>query len=212
MRAFSDAAYGGASPRGSKPSIVMPTVVPPVSLVLATRAQAYIAVLVGIRETDACRQGLMDGVDLFVDATGRACRDTQECAATLAAWDSQMRARAGRLRAGSAAVAIVDALPLPEHWPQTRDPSTYCLDNARLNWHTMKISARSPKPLLISWRILSRYRSPSREASIPCPKPKSPYQSGFVWLWVLCLLTVPPCSVPLHRIDVQSKVNARTSP
>jgi Fic family protein len=90
---------------------VAPTVVPPVSLVLATRARAYIAALVGVRETDGSRQGLLDWVDLFVDATGRACGDTQDFAATLAVWDSQMRARAGRLRAGSAAASIVDALP-----------------------------------------------------------------------------------------------------
>jgi Fic family protein len=90
---------------------VAPTVVPPVSLVLATRARAYIEALVGVRETDGSRQGLLDWVDLFVDATGRACGDTQDFAATLAVWDSQMRARAGRLRAGSAAASIVDALP-----------------------------------------------------------------------------------------------------
>ena len=44
------------------------------------------------------------------------------------------------------------ALPLPENRPQTRDPSTYCLDNARLDRHTSRISAKLPKPVLISWR------------------------------------------------------------
>lgn len=90
---------------------VAPTVVPPVSLVLATRAREFIAALVGVRETDGNDKGLLDWVDLFVDATGRACGDTQEFAATLATWDARMRARAGRLRAGSAAAAIVDGLP-----------------------------------------------------------------------------------------------------
>jgi Fic family protein len=90
---------------------VAPTVVPPVSLVLATQADAYIAALVGTRQTDGSQQGLLNWVDMFTDATGRACRDTQEFAVTLATWDRQMRERAGRLRAGSAAAAIVDALP-----------------------------------------------------------------------------------------------------
>jgi len=90
---------------------IAPTVVPPVSLVLATRSDAYIAALVGSRQTDGSQEGLLNWVDMFVDATGRACRDTQEFAVTLATWDQQMRERAGRLRAGSAAAAIVDALP-----------------------------------------------------------------------------------------------------
>jgi Fic family protein len=90
---------------------VAPTVVPPVSLVLATRARDYISALVGVRETDGSIEGLLDWVDFFIDAMGRACRDTQDFASVLAAWDKQTRQRAGRLRAGSAAAAIVDALP-----------------------------------------------------------------------------------------------------
>ena len=90
---------------------IAPTVVPPVSLVLATQADAYVAALVGARQTDGSQQGLLNWVDMFVDATGRACRDTREFAVTLATWDRQIRERAGRLRAGSAAAAIVSALP-----------------------------------------------------------------------------------------------------
>lgn len=90
---------------------VAPTVVPPVSLVLATRARDYISALVDVRETDGSVQGLLDWVDFFVDATGRACRDTRDFTTVLTSWDAQIRQRAGRLRAGSAAAAIVDALP-----------------------------------------------------------------------------------------------------
>ena len=65
----------------------------------------------GARQTDGSQQGLLNWVDMFTDATGRACRVTQEVAVTLATWNREMRDRAGRLRAASAAAAIVDALP-----------------------------------------------------------------------------------------------------
>lgn len=86
-------------------------VIPPISLVLATRANDYIAALDGIRADGDTTAGLLRWVELFLSATGRACRDADGFSRDLAHLESQSRTRLGRVRAGSAADLLVSALP-----------------------------------------------------------------------------------------------------
>ena len=84
---------------------------PPVSLALATRADAYVQALDGTRSEGPGTAGLLDWVELFLSATGRACADTEHFAAQLATWQQDARARLGKVRADSAALLLLDALP-----------------------------------------------------------------------------------------------------
>ena len=84
---------------------------PPVSLVLATRADAYVHALDGTRSDAPGTEGLLDWVELFLSATGRACADTEHFAGQLATWQQDARARLGKVRADSAALLLMDALP-----------------------------------------------------------------------------------------------------
>ena len=59
-------------------------VVPPVSLVLATRAGEYVSALDGTRAEGSTSSGLLAWVELFLSATGRACRDAASFSADLA--------------------------------------------------------------------------------------------------------------------------------
>ena len=90
---------------------VATVVVPPVSLVLATQTNRYIEALTATRDVDAARAGLVRWVDLFVDATARACRDSTAFARDLADLERSNRALAGRVRRGSAADLLLTAIP-----------------------------------------------------------------------------------------------------
>lgn len=90
---------------------VATVVVPPVSLVLATQTNRYIEALTATRDVDAARAGIAQWVDLFVDATARACRDSAAFARDLADLEQSNRALAGRVRRGSAADLLLTAIP-----------------------------------------------------------------------------------------------------
>lgn len=85
---------------------IAPRFVPPVSVVLAARANAYIAGLVGYREgriTNWCAS--------FAGACGRAASLSSELAAEIAKLEMNWFERAGRPRRDSAAARIIAALP-----------------------------------------------------------------------------------------------------
>ena len=86
-------------------------VIPPVSLVLATRVTDYVAALDGIRAEGDTTPGLLRWVELFLSATGRACRDADGFSRDLAQLESDSRQRLGRVRANSAVELLVRALP-----------------------------------------------------------------------------------------------------
>jgi Fic family protein len=86
-------------------------VVPPVSLVLATRANDYVAALDGTRAEGDNIEGMLTWVDLFLSATGRACRDADGFSADLAKLDADSRQRLGNVRANSTVDLLVSALP-----------------------------------------------------------------------------------------------------
>jgi Fic family protein len=86
-------------------------VVPPVSLVLATRADDYISALDATRVEDDPLPGLLGWVELFLSATGRACRDADRFAEELVGLERTARQRLGQVRAGSATDLLVAALP-----------------------------------------------------------------------------------------------------
>jgi Fic family protein len=88
-----------------------PRVVPPVSLVLATDAERYVAGLTSVRGDggDACRW--LDWIDQFVEATGRACADARQFVQSVKDLELEWRGRLGPVRAGSAASALLSELP-----------------------------------------------------------------------------------------------------
>lgn len=86
-------------------------VLPPVSLVLATQADRYVEALDGTRMDGPNFAGKLAWVELFLSATGRACRDAGEFASELVDLEAASRARLGRVRANSAADLLVTALP-----------------------------------------------------------------------------------------------------
>jgi hypothetical protein len=90
---------------------VATVVVPPVSLVLATQTNRYIDALTATRSVEAPQAGLVQWVDLFVDATARACRDSAAFGQDLAELERTNRAKVGRVRAGSASDLLVAATP-----------------------------------------------------------------------------------------------------
>jgi Fic family protein len=85
-------------------------VVPPVSLVLATRANEYVDALDATRDADP-RPSLLAWTDLFLAATGRACRDADQFAGELVALEERARAAVAPVRRGSATDLLIDALP-----------------------------------------------------------------------------------------------------
>lgn len=87
-----------------------PVVVPPVSLVLATRSQDYVNALNGTRGAEA-GAGLDDWIALFSGATTRAVADAQEYERRVKALQERWRGKLGPLRADSAAARLVSALP-----------------------------------------------------------------------------------------------------
>ena len=93
-----------------------PNFVPPVSLVLATNAGAYIAGLAGFRydapPTDpTASAAAVRWIDRFTNELMRACDDAAAFAVSLAELEVQWRTQVGRVRANSAVDALLSALP-----------------------------------------------------------------------------------------------------
>ena len=65
----------------------------------------------GTRANGPTLAGKLAWVELFLSATGRACRDARMFAAELIDLEAASRARLGRVRANSAADRLVTALP-----------------------------------------------------------------------------------------------------
>lgn len=86
-------------------------VVPPVSLVLATRADEYVDALDATRRSTDPRQALLEWTAVFLAAMGRACRDADQFATELVALEERARAVAAPVRRGSATDLLIDALP-----------------------------------------------------------------------------------------------------
>ncbi|MGH2845092.1 MAG: Fic family protein [Thermoleophilaceae bacterium] len=80
--------------------------VPPVSLILATRREQYVAGLVQYRDGE-----VDEWCELFCDATSYAARAAERLADEIAATQQQWIERLGRPRKDSSAYAIVAALP-----------------------------------------------------------------------------------------------------
>lgn len=90
---------------------VATAVVPPVSLVLATHTDRYVDALTATRDVNDSRPGMIQWVDLFVEATARACRDSVEFASDLEELERHNRELAGRVRRESAADLLLSAIP-----------------------------------------------------------------------------------------------------
>lgn len=93
-----------------------PTVVPPVSLILATHAHAYVSALTSYRylgEPSAAQNQEQIGrcVDQFVADYLRACTDVRVFGQQLQELNTAWRTGLGNVRKGSAVDALVDALP-----------------------------------------------------------------------------------------------------
>lgn len=87
------------------------SVVPPVSLVLATETRQYVEALMNTRVVGEEESGLLAWAQVFIEATARACRDSLSFSHALAELESANRSRLGRVRAGSAVDLLVNALP-----------------------------------------------------------------------------------------------------
>ena len=87
-----------------------PRVVPPISLVLATRSQEYVEGLTSTRALDP-GAGYDDWVGLFAAATTRAVAEAEDYERRVAGVQEQWRARLGPVRANSAVARLVAALP-----------------------------------------------------------------------------------------------------
>ena len=93
-----------------------PVVVPPVSLVLATWSQDYIAGLTATRyhaapDSPEADNGLNQWIALFAAATTRAVADAEAYERRVAEVQEDWRRRLGRTRSHSAADRIINALP-----------------------------------------------------------------------------------------------------
>jgi Fic family protein len=88
-----------------------PRVVPPVSLVLASDADRYVAGLTSVRGEASEENRWLTWIDQFVEATGRACVDARRFVESVQELELQWRARLGPIRAGSAAAALLAELP-----------------------------------------------------------------------------------------------------
>ncbi|HET6509745.1 MAG TPA: Fic family protein [Baekduia sp.] len=90
-----------------------PSVVPPVSLVLAARSRDYVNGLMGTRDADprAVDRGLDAWVATFAAATTQAVSDAMEHERRVAELQARWRAELAPVRAGSAVARLVDALP-----------------------------------------------------------------------------------------------------
>jgi Fic family protein len=93
-----------------------PTVVPPISLVLATWSEAYVGGLTATRHREApssqaAADGVNDWLDLFAAATRRAVEDATSYEQRVREVQQSWRERLGRVRADSAAARLIEALP-----------------------------------------------------------------------------------------------------
>lgn len=91
-------------------------VLPPVSLILATWSRDYVAGLTATRyigrpESEDATEGLNRWVGLFATACRRAVEDAETFEGQVSALQRTWRTRLGRVRAGSAADLLVNALP-----------------------------------------------------------------------------------------------------
>ncbi|MQA84536.1 MAG: Fic family protein [Streptosporangiales bacterium] len=93
-----------------------PRFLPPISLILASHADAYVAALTSYRyegaadSTDA-QEAMGTCIDRFVADTARACADTERFGTDLDALEAQWRDRLRRVRAGSSVDLLLRALP-----------------------------------------------------------------------------------------------------
>jgi hypothetical protein len=91
-------------------------VVPPVSLILASHADAYVAALTSYRYEGAAgsaraQEAVGQCIDRFVADTASACAAAERFAADLDALEARWRDRVGRIRAGSSVDLLLRALP-----------------------------------------------------------------------------------------------------
>ncbi len=93
-----------------------PRFVPPISLILASHADAYIAALTsyrydGVASSTGAQEAMGACIDRFVADTVRACADSERFAADLERLETEWRRRLGRVRAGSSIDLLLRALP-----------------------------------------------------------------------------------------------------
>lgn len=84
---------------------------PPVSLVLATDADQYIAGLTSVRGEGSDGSRWLEWVEQFVEATGRACVDARRFVQSVQELEFGWRDQLGPVRANSAASALLAELP-----------------------------------------------------------------------------------------------------
>jgi len=93
-----------------------PRFVPPISLILASHSDAYVAALtsyryVGPAESAEAQEAMGVCLDRFVADTARACADAGVFAAELDQLESEWRSRLAAVRAGSSVDLLLRALP-----------------------------------------------------------------------------------------------------
>ena len=86
-------------------------VVPPISLVLATQTSRYIDALMATRYVTDGQTGALHWIELFVEASARACKDSVAFGHDLAELERLNRDKLGRIRANSTADLLVASLP-----------------------------------------------------------------------------------------------------
>lgn len=95
---------------------IAPAFVPPLSLVLATWSQAYVAALMGFRhlaapDSSERSAASVDWLRVFATATRRACADAERYADDIDEMTAGWRERLGRVRAGSGVELLLRVLP-----------------------------------------------------------------------------------------------------
>jgi Fic family protein len=95
---------------------LVPNVLPPVSLVLATWSTDYLDALTATRyrgssDTRAAHEGLNRWIALFATATRRAVDDAELYEQRVRALQNDWRTHVGKVRSGSAVDLLMDALP-----------------------------------------------------------------------------------------------------
>ncbi|MBB2748114.1 UNVERIFIED_ORG: Fic family protein [Microbispora rosea subsp. rosea] len=93
-----------------------PRFVPPISLVLASHADAYVSALTAYRyegaaDSPRAQEGIGACIDRFTADTTRAVIDTDRFGAELDAMETEWRKKLGRVRAGSSVDLLLRVLP-----------------------------------------------------------------------------------------------------